>query len=274
MRKTITDIQKSKASEPIVCLTAYTAPIAKILDAECDLLLVGDSLGMVLYGMENTLGVTLEMMTAHGSAVVRGSERACIVVDMPFGTYEESPEQAFRNATRIMRETGCQAVKLEGGADMAPTIEYLTKRNIPVMAHIGLMPQSVVKEGGYKVKGKTSESEAQVIADAHAVEAAGAFSVVIEGTVEDVSAAITQAISIPTIGIGAGVNCDGQILVTDDLLGLLDGHTPKFVKQYADLKSDVARAARAYAADVRSRAFPTAEHTYTRPVAVDVKKSA
>lgn len=274
MRKTITDIQKTQNGTPLVCLTAYTAPIAKILDRECDLLLVGDSLGMVVYGMENTLGVTLDMMMAHGKAVVSASENACIVVDMPFGTYEESPEQAFRNATSIMRETGCQAVKLEGGADMAPTIEYLTKRNIPVMAHIGLMPQSVVKEGGYKVKGKTKDSEAQVIADARAVEAASAFSVVIEGTVEDVSAAITEAISIPTIGIGAGVNCDGQILVTDDLLGLLDGHTPKFVKQYADLKGDVASAIGAYASDVRSRAFPTAEHIYTRPAVVENKKSA
>ena len=273
MRKTTADIQNGKDRTPLVCLTAYTAPMAKTLDNHCDLLLVGDSIGMVLYGMENTLGVTLDMMIAHGKAVVNASQSACIVVDMPFGTYEERPEQAFRTATQIIRDTGAQAVKLEGGEDMAPTIEYLTRRGIPVMAHIGLQPQSVMKEGGYRVKGKTQDSEKQVLDDARAIEEAGAFAVVIEGTVEDVSTKITKAISIPTIGIGASATCDGQILVTDDMLGALDGHTPKFVKQYADLKSQINDAVKQYAQEVKSRSFPAEDHIYTRPKIVAAKKA-
>lgn len=276
-RKTVSEIKAHKdRTQPLVCLTAYSAPMARILDRHCDVLLVGDSLGMTFYGMENTLGVTLEMMIAHGRAVVRASQSACIVVDMPFGSYEKSPEQAFSNATAILRETGCNAVKLEGGENMARTIAYLTKRAIPVMAHIGLQPQSVLKEGGYRVKGKSAESEEPLLRDARAVEKAGAFAVVIEGTVEEVSAAMTRAISIPTIGIGASPACDGQILVTDDMLGLLEGHTPKFVKKYAALAEIINNAVEIYAGDVRARAFPSAEFLYRRagPLAATKQKKA
>jgi 3-methyl-2-oxobutanoate hydroxymethyltransferase len=268
-RKTIPDIRAHKGrAEGLVCLTAYTTPMAKIFDRHADLLLVGDSIGMVLYGMENTLGVDLDMMIRHGQAVMRGASRACVVVDMPFGTYEESPVQAYRNAARLMKESGCDAVKLEGGVAMAPTIKHLTAHNIPVMAHIGLLPQSVIKEGGYKIKGRTAESEAQIMADARAIEEAGAFAVVIEGTVEDVSAKITKAISIPTIGIGASASCDGQVLVADDMLGLHEGHTAKFVKKFANLAPDIDKAAAVYALEVRARTFPALEHTYSRPTAV------
>ncbi len=274
-RTTVSDIRAAKGrAEPLVCLTAYTAPMAALLDAHCDLLLVGDSLGMALYGMDNTLEVTLDIMINHGRAVVRASKAACVVVDMPFGSYEESPEQAFRNATRVMRETNAGAVKLEGGKNMAATIEYLTGRNIPVMAHIGLQPQSVLKEGGYRVKGKTAQSEAIVLEDARAVAQAGAFSVVVEGTVADVADMITKAVNIPTIGIGASSNCDGQILVSEDMLGLLTGHTPKFVKKYADLAGTIDKAVGAYAADVRARKFPSVEYLYSRPKLVDGGKKA
>lgn len=249
-------------SEPLVCLTAYTVGMAAILDEICDILLVGDSVGMVLYGMENTLGVDLEMMIRHGQAVKRGAQKACVVVDMPFGTYEDSPAQAYQNAARIMQETGCDAVKLEGGQDMAATVSHLTSQNIPVMGHIGLMPQSVVKDGGYKIKGRTSEQEQNLIADAKALEQAGAFSIVIEGTVEEVAQRITASINIPTIGIGASAACDGQILVVDDMLGMTQGHVPRFVKQYADLKNLIGTAAKQYAADVRARRFPAPAHTY------------
>ncbi|MEM7679526.1 MAG: 3-methyl-2-oxobutanoate hydroxymethyltransferase, partial [Pseudomonadota bacterium] len=235
-RFTTADIQAAKGrSEPLVCLTAYTAPMADHLDEYCDLMLVGDSVGMVLYGMDNTLQVDLDMMIRHGQAVMRRAKNACVVVDMPFGSYEESPEQAYRNAAKVMRETNCDAIKLEGGVDMAETIKYLTSRKIPVMGHIGLMPQSVVKDGGYKVKGKTKASEAQLLEDARAIEDAGVFAFVLEGTVDDVSAKVTQASGVPVIGIGASVACDGQILVTEDMLGMTDGHIPKFVKQYAKL---------------------------------------
>lgn len=273
-RKTIPEIRAAKgAAQPIVCLTAYTAPIARILDRHADILLVGDSLGNVIYGLENTLAVDLEMMIRHGQAVTRSSQNACVVIDMPFGTYEENAEQAFRNALRIMKETGCDAVKLEGGQDMAQTIQYLTARNIPVMAHIGLQPQSVLKDGGYKIKGRTSEDEARLLADAKAVEKAGAFSVVIEGTVEDVATKLTKSISIPTIGIGASVSCDGQVLVIDDLIGLT-ASVPKFVKKYADVEGEIEKAAAAFAADVRAKKFPDAEHVYTRPRPTIVKDKA
>lgn len=262
---------KNKA-EPLVCLTAYSAPMAEIFDRHCDLLLVGDSMGTAFYGMDNTLGVTLEMMCAHGAAVVRGSKRACVIVDMPFGTYEESPEQAYKNAARIMRETGCAGVKLEGGVEMAETIRYLTGRKIPVMGHIGLMPQSVLKEGGYRVKGKNEQSEQAVLADARAVQEAGAFALVIEGTVEDVSCAITNSISIPAIGIGASPACDGQILVAEDMLGLLSGHSPKFVKHYAQLAKVIDAAVASYKEEVRARHFPSDEYLYHRPKLVDVNQ--
>lgn len=264
MRKTPQEIQKHKnAPQPLVCMTAYTVNVARLLDRHADILLVGDSVGMVLYGMENTLGVTLEMMIAHGKAVMRATQRACIVVDMPYGTYEDSPAQALKSAQGIMQETGCNAVKLEGGAAMAPAIALLVQKNIPVMAHIGLLPQSVEREGGYKIKGKTEEDIQCLIADAKAVEAAGAFSAVIEGTIEGAAAAITQAVSIPTIGIGASAKCDGQVLVSDDFLGLTPLPRAKFVKTYADLESVIDGAARTFAADVRARVFPSSEFVYT-----------
>lgn len=263
-RVTVPEIRARKGQTPIVCLTAYTAPIAKILDRYVDLLLVGDSIGNVLYGFENTLAVDLEMMIRHGQAVVRASSRACIVIDMPFGSYEESEAQAYRNAMRIMKETGCDAVKLEGGQDMAATIQYLTTRNIPVMAHIGLQPQSVLKDGGYKIKGRTNEEELRLLSDAKAVEEAGAFAVVIEGTVEDVAAKITKSVSIPTIGIGASAQCDGQVLVIDDMLGLTE-RAPKFAKIYTQLDKEIDKAAASYTQDVRARKFPDENHVYTRP---------
>lgn len=271
-RMTLPEIRAFKgAATPIVCLTAYTAPMARLLDPHVDILLVGDSLSNVIYGFENTLKVDLDTMIRHGRAVTAASSRAFVVVDMPFGSYEESPEQAYRNAMRVMKETGCNAVKLEGGQDMADTIAYLTARNIPVMAHIGLQPQSVLKDGGYKIKGRTAEEEARLLQDAAAVEKAGAFAVVIEGTVEDVSVKITQAVSIPTIGIGASNLCDGQVLVIDDMLGLTD-HVPKFVKKYATLATEIDRAVGQYALEVRSRAFPDSGHVYTRPRPAIVKK--
>ena len=264
-RKTIPAIRAAKnAGAPLVCLTAYTAPMAKILDRHVDILLVGDSIGNVLYGFENTLAVELEMMIRHGRTVVEAASHALVVIDLPFGTYEESPEQAYRNAARVMKETGCAAVKLEGGQDMAATIQYLTSRNIPVMGHIGLQPQSVLKDGGYKMKGRAREEEERLLLDARAVEKSGAFALVVEGTVGDVAALITKAVSIPTIGIGAGAACDGQILVIDDMLGLTE-NPPKFVKKYADLSSQIENAVSAYAGDVRAGKFPGAEHSYTRP---------
>lgn len=264
-RTSIPEIKYRKGGRPLVCLTAYTAPMARILDRHADLLLVGDSIGNVLYGFDNTLAVDLPMMIRHGQAVVRASRNAPVIIDLPFGSYEESPELAYRNASQVMRETGCDGVKLEGGQTMASTIQYLTSRHIPVMAHIGLLPQSVLKEGGYKIKGRSAEEETHLLADAKAVEKAGAFAVVIEGTVEDVAAHITKSISIPTIGIGAGLHCDGQILVTEDMLGLLEGHTPKFVKKYANLAEQIESAVSSYAGDVRSKKFPDAEHVYPRP---------
>ena len=267
MRKTTTDIKSRKGgTEPLVCLTAYSAPMAKILDKHCDLLLVGDSIGMALYGMENTLGVTLDIMINHGKAVMRETKNACVIIDMPFGTYEKNAETAYQNALRVITETGCDGVKLEGGRDIASTIAYLTERNIPVMGHIGLQPQSVLKDGGYKVKGKTNEEVSKLLDDAKAVEEAGAFSIVIEGTIESVAANITRSINIPTIGIGASSACDGQILVTEDMLGLTTDHTAKFVKKFANLAQDIGKAASHYASEVKSRDFPSEEHTYQTKV--------
>jgi len=260
-RKTVTKIRAAKGKAPLVCLTAYTAPIAALADEVADLILVGDSAGMVVHGFENTVPVTLDMMILHGQAVVRASNAACIVVDMPFGSYEESPEIAYRNAARLMQETGCTAVKLEGGAHMAPTIAFLVKRGIPVMAHIGLTPQAVHAMGGYKTSGRCRTEWAEVEADAKAVVDAGAFSVVLEGMAEPLAAKITGMINAPTIGIGASAQCDGQILVIDDLLGLTP-RVPSFVKKYADLDGVIREALTAYAADVRDRSFPSLEHTY------------
>lgn len=259
-RRTVRDIRNAKGKTPVVCLTAYTAPIAKLLDPHVDLMLVGDSLGMVVYGFTSTLPVTLDMMIAHAGAVVRGSSRALVVVDLPFATYQESPAQAYRNSARVMAESGAQAVKIEGGVEMAETIAFLTSRGVPVMAHIGLMPQSVNTLGGYRTQGRDDAAAVRLLADARAVEEAGAFSVVIEGTVAKVAAEISAAISIPTIGIGASAECDGQVLVVDDMLGLFTDFTPKFVKKYADLAGVVGEAAAAYADEVRARTFPGPEH--------------
>ena len=256
------DITARKGQDPLVVLTAYTTPMARLVDAHCDVVLVGDSLGMVLHGMPSTLGVTLEMMILHGRAVVRGLTRAMPVVDMPFGSYEESPAQAYRNAARLMIETGAPAIKLEGGTHMAETIAFLTRRGVPVMAHIGLTPQSVNTFGGYKVVGREGEAEA-VMTDARAVEAAGAFAVVLEKVPVGLAARITQSLTIPTIGIGAGAQCDGQVLVVDDMLGMFTDFRPKFVKRYAELALTAADAIAAFAADVRARRFPGPEHGFS-----------
>jgi 3-methyl-2-oxobutanoate hydroxymethyltransferase len=255
------DITARKGGEPIVCLTAYTAPVAEILDEVCDLLLVGDSVGMVLHGLPNTVSVTLEMMILHGQAVMRGSRRAMVVVDLPFGAYEGAKEVAYANAVRVMKETGCQAVKVESGLTVPETIAYLVRRGIPVMGHVGLRPQAVNVDGAFRAKGRTEDERARVVAEAEAAADAGAFCVVVEGVAEALAREVTEAIAVPTIGIGASAGCDGQILVTDDMLGLFDW-TPKFVRRYADLRGEIHRAVREYAADVRARTFPAAAETY------------
>jgi 3-methyl-2-oxobutanoate hydroxymethyltransferase len=259
-RRGVGDLAKGGA--PIVGLTAYTAPVARLLDPHVDFLLVGDSVGMVVYGFDSTLAVTVEMMIAHGSAVMRGSSQALIVVDMPFGSYQESREQAFRTAACILAGTGCGAVKLEGGAEMADTVRFLTQRGIPVMGHVGLMPQSVNAAGGFKVQGRGQEQADRVSADAAAIADAGAFALVIEGTIEPVARAITEGSLVPTIGIGASPACDGQILVIDDVLGLFTEFKPRFVRRYAELAPLITEAAAAYAADVRARRFPGPEHCF------------
>lgn len=261
-RVTVPQIRAMKGETPIVSLTAYTSLTAVLLDDSVDLLLVGDSLGMVLYGMESTLGVTLEMMIAHGKAVMRGSKKACVIVDLPFGSYQESREQAFRNAAQVMKEVGCAGVKLEGGIEMAETVRFLSERGIPVLGHIGLLPQSVNTAGGFRSLGRGEKEAADIVADAHAIAEAGAFATVIEGTVEPVAREITNQIPIPTIGIGASPACDGQILVTEDLVGLFSDFKPKFVRRYAELGDGIAAAGKAYAADVRARKFPALEHCF------------
>jgi 3-methyl-2-oxobutanoate hydroxymethyltransferase len=261
-RVTTRDVRARKGGDPLVVLTAYTAPIARLLDPHCDILLVGDSLGMVVYGMDTTLGVTLDMMINHGRAVVKTSSHACVVVDMPFGSYQESPEQAFRNCARVMAETGCAAVKLEGGREMAETIRFLAERCIPVMAHIGLKPQAVHAAGGFRAQGRIDAEADAIRADARAITEAGAFAVVVEGTVEPVARALSAEIAIPTIGIGASASCDGQVLVIDDVLGLFDDFTPKFVKRYADLRPIITEAVERYAAEVKARSFPGPEHCF------------
>jgi 3-methyl-2-oxobutanoate hydroxymethyltransferase len=261
-RTSIPDIRARKGGEPLVCLTAYTTQMARLLDPHADLLLVGDSLGMVLYGFDSTLPVTLDMMIAHGAAVMRGAGRACVIVDMPFGSYQESPQQAFRNAARIMAETGVGGVKLEGGEALAETTRFLAQRGIPVCAHVGLMPQAVNTAGGFRATGRSEAEARQVTRDAEAMAEAGAFAVVLEGTLEPVAAAITAALPVPTIGIGASPACDGQILVAEDVFGLFSDFTPRFVRRYADLGSQIAAAAAEYAADVRARRFPGPEHCF------------
>ena len=261
-RKSVIDIRKQKGKEPIVCLTAYTAPIARAIDQHVDILLVGDSLGMVLYDYENTLPVTLNQMIEHSKSVVGASSNACVIVDMPFGTYEESQNLAFNNAARLMKETHCDGIKLEGGQNMFETVKYLTDRSIPVMGHIGLQPQSVVIDGGYKIKGKNKFDWNKYIEDAKALEEAGAFSMVLEGMTEPLATEITSQIAIPTIGIGASLNCDGQILVTEDMIGLTN-ITPKFVKEYINIGELIEDAASSYSNEVRNKEFPTKDHTYS-----------
>jgi len=261
-RISVPDIRARKGREPIVSLTCYHAHTAQLLDSHVDVMLVGDSLGMVMHGMETTLGVSLELMILHAQAVMRGAKRALVVVDMPFGTYEESPEIAFRNAARVMKETGCSAVKIEGGSRMAPTIRYLTMRGIPVMAHIGMTPQMVQVLGGFKTQGRTAEEWPLLEADAKDIDEAGAFAVVLEAMAEPLAAKITKLVSIPTIGIGASPDCDGQILVMEDMLGL-NPNPPRFVREYAHVGAEIEAAVKAYAADVRSRRFPGQENIYT-----------
>lgn len=260
-RVTAPAILARKGGEPIVSLTAYTMRMAQLLDPHCDFLLVGDSLGQVIYGLPSTIPVSLEMMCAHGAAVVRGSWHALVAVDMPFGSYEESPEQAFRSAARILKETGAAAVKLEGGEAMAETVSFLVRRGIPVIGHVGLTPQAVNVLGGYRARGRDDAEVAKVIADARAVAEAGAFCIVIEGVMEEIAAEATKAVACPTIGIGASASCDGQILVTEDMMGMFE-RTPRFVKRFGDLASEISTAAATYAADVKSRAFPTEEQIY------------
>ena len=265
-RLTAPDIAAKKGVTPIVSLTAYHTHTAALADNHCDFLLVGDSLGMVMHGYETTVPVPLELMIMHGRAVVRGAKRALVVIDMPFGSYEESPPVAFRNAARVMKETDCGAIKLEGGRRMAETIRYLVDRGIPVMAHIGLTPQSINVIGGFKVQGRTDAQWAALEEDARAVTEAGAFSVVLEAIPAELGERITNAISIPTIGIGASAACDGQILVMEDMLGL-SPRVPKFVKKYGNIGAQIEGAIRDYAVEVRARRFPAEEHTYARTVA-------
>jgi 3-methyl-2-oxobutanoate hydroxymethyltransferase len=261
-RKTVREIAAAKGGTPLVCLTAYTAPVAELLDSRCDLILVGDSVGMVVHGLPTTVGVTLEMMILHAQAVMRKSTRAFVVVDMPFGSYEASLEQAFMNAARVMKETGCQAVKIEAGEYAAATVRHLVDRGIPVMAHVGLRPQATNVDGGFKAKGRTAAERTRVLAEAKAAEAAGCFAMVIEGVAEDLAREITAAVSCPTVGIGASSTCDGQILVTDDLLGMFDW-TPRFVRRYADLRDVIGKAVDGFALEVRARTFPGEKETYS-----------
>lgn len=264
-RLTVPAIQQrkvdGKTAEPLVMLTAYTARQAQLLDPHCDMLLIGDSLGQVIYGLPSTVPVNLDMMCAHGAAVVRGSYHSVVIVDMPFGSYEASPAKAFESAARILKDTGCAAVKLEGGEAMAETIAFLTRRGIPVCAHIGLTPQAVNALGGYGARGRSDKEADKILSDGRAVADAGAFAVVVEGVLEPIAIALTEALPIPTIGIGASAQCDGQVLVTEDMLGLFE-RVPRFVKRYADMASLVSDTAAAYASEVRSRAFPGPEQTY------------
>ncbi|MGL4727570.1 MAG: 3-methyl-2-oxobutanoate hydroxymethyltransferase [Bosea sp. (in: a-proteobacteria)] len=260
-RITASDIRARKGAEPVVCLTAYHVIMARLCDEACDVLLVGDSLGMVMHGMASTVPVSLDMMILHGQAVMRGSSRALVVVDMPFGSYEASPELAFAACARVMQETGCGAVKLEGGVRMAPTIRFLVERGIPVMGHVGLTPQAVNVLGGFKAQGRAEADWAAIIADAKAVAEAGAFSVVVEAVAEPLAVRITREVLIPTIGIGASSACDGQILVTEDMLGFSE-KSPKFVRRFGELGEAARAAIKAYADETRARTFPAEAETY------------
>jgi len=258
---TVPAIRAAKGGVPLVMLTAYTARMAELLAPHSDMLLVGDSLAQVIYGLPSTVPVTLEMMCAHGAAVVRGAPRSLVIIDMPFGSYEVSKEQAFASAARILKESGAAAVKLEGGVAMAETIAFLSARGIPVMGHVGLTPQAVNALGGYGARGRSAAEAAKIVGDAVAVADAGAFAIVIEGVVEPVAVAITERVACPTIGIGASAQCDGQVLVGEDMLGLFD-RTPRFVKTYGTMAAGIAEAAAGFAAEVRTRAFPAAGQTY------------
>src|SRR5689334_9364231 len=264
-RMTVPSIRARKVDgrteQPIVMLTAYTMRMAQLLDPHCDMLLVGDSLGQVIYGLPSTIPVSLDMMCAHGAAVVRGSWHALVGVDMPFGGYEGSPQQPFASASRIMKQTGCAAVKLEGGEAMAPTIDFLTHRGIPVIGHVGLTPQAVNVLGGYGARGREQAEAEKILRDARAIDEAGAFCIVVEGVLEDIATEVARNVSAPVIGIGASAECDGQVLVIDDMLGMFE-RTPRFVKRYDDLASRIGEAARTYAEEVRARSFPTADQTY------------
>jgi len=260
-RLTIPALRKAKGGTPLVMLTAYTVRTAQLLDPHCDLLLVGDSLGQVVYGLPSTVPVTLEMMAAHGAAVVRGSYHSVVIIDMPFGSYEASPEKAFESAAWLLKQTGAAGVKMEGGEAMAPTVRFLVERGIPVMGHVGLTPQAVNVLGGYGARGRTPEEAAKIVADAVAIADAGAFSIVIEGVVEPIAIEITRTVACPTIGIGASAECDGQVLVAEDMLGLFE-RTARFVKKFDDMAGRISAAVETYAADVRSRSFPGPEQTY------------
>ncbi|MEG3150561.1 3-methyl-2-oxobutanoate hydroxymethyltransferase [Sphingomonas sp. ZT3P38] len=260
-RLTIPALRKAKGGTPLVMLTAYTVRTAQLLDPHCDLLLVGDSLGQVIYGLPSTVPVTLEMMAAHGAAVVRGSYHSVVIIDMPFGSYEASPEKAFESAAWLLKQTGAAGVKLEGGEAMAPTVRFLVERGIPVMGHVGLTPQAVNVLGGYGARGRTPEEAAKIVADASAIADAGAFAIVIEGVVEPIAVEITRKVPCPTIGIGASAQCDGQVLVAEDMLGLFE-RTARFVKRFDDLSGRISAAVETYAAEVRSRQFPGPEQTY------------
>jgi len=261
-RITIPDIRARKGQVPLVCLTAYSTPMARLLDPHVDMMLVGDSVGMVLYGMKNTLGVSLDMMIAHGAAVGRGAKRSCVILDMPFASYQESPESAFRAAARVMALTGCAGIKLEGGEEMADTISFLTRRGIPVLGHVGLQPQSVHAAGGYRAHGRDPVEAERIMNDAHAVANSGAFALVIESTVESLARQITASLAIPTIGIGASPACDGQVLVSEDILGLFTDFRPRFVKRYAELAEPAEDAIKRFADDVRAHRFPGPEHCF------------
>ena len=260
-RLTAPDIRARKGGEPLVCLTSYHAHTARLVDRYCDVILVGDSLGMVMHGLETTVPVTLDMMIMQGHAVMRGSKRALVVVDMPFGSYEASKEQAFMSAARVLKETGCGAVKLEGGRRMAATIAFLVERGVPVMGHVGLTPQAINTIGSFRAQGREEKDWGPIEDDARSVADAGAFSVVIEAVAEPLGRRITEQVAIPTIGIGASPACDGQILVLEDMLGL-SPRVPKFVKRYGSLAGAIEASVRAYAEEVRSRVFPTADHVY------------
>ena len=264
-RLTVPAIRKRKtdgdSGEPLVMLTAYTARQAQLLDAHCDLLLVGDSLGQVIYGLSSTIPVTLDMMANHAAAVVRGSYHAVVVVDMPFGSYEQSPQQAFESASYLLKQSGAAAVKLEGGEAMAETVAFLNQRGIPVMGHVGLTPQAVNVLGGYAARGRSDSEADKIVTDAKALDEAGVFAIVIEGVVEPIAIAATQAVSAPTIGIGASAKCDGQVLVTEDMLGMFE-RVPRFVKKYEDIATIIGDTAARYAEEVRTRSFPGDEQTY------------